>query len=80
MNDFLSVLKDVSDETTFTESVEMVDKAVGEKGLAVLINNAGILRLGGTETTTLADMEESYKVNVMGPLAVTQVTKPKAIF
>ncbi|XP_071790572.1 C-signal-like [Asterias amurensis] len=76
-NQTLLIVKlDVSDETTFAESVEMVDKAVGEKGLAVLINNAGILRLGGTETTTLADMEESYKVNVMGPLAVTQAFLP----
>ncbi|XP_038053755.1 C-factor-like [Patiria miniata] len=73
----LKIIKlDVTDEATFPEAVATVDRAVGEEGLGVLINNAGVLQRGGTETTSMADMEESYRVNVMGPLAVSQAFLP----
>ncbi|XP_022085801.1 uncharacterized protein LOC110976647 [Acanthaster planci] len=73
----LKIVKlDVTDKATFPDAVETVNQNVGEEGLGVLINNAGVLQRGSTETTSMADMEESYRVNVMGPFAVSQAFLP----
>ncbi|EAQ85748.1 hypothetical protein CHGG_07001 [Chaetomium globosum CBS 148.51] len=42
----------------------------------ILINNAGIARNGMLPQVTVEDFQESYRVNVLGPLLVVQAAQP----
>lgn len=42
----------------------------------ILVNNAGIAKNGMLPQVTVADFEDSYRVNVLGPLLVVQAAQP----
>ncbi len=70
------ILIDVTDSTSIKSAVEIVTKAVGEVGLAGLINNAGIAVTGPLEFLPMVDLREQFEVNVIGQIAVIQAFLP----
>ncbi len=67
---------DITDETGIAKAVETVKAAVGDRGLAGLVNNAGIVKPGPLELQPIADFREQLEVNLFGPLMVTQAFLP----
>jgi len=67
---------DVTDAASIATARETVEKAVGEAGLAGLVNNAGIGIAGPLEFLPLDEMRLQLEVNVIAPLAVSQAFSP----
>ena len=70
------LLLDVTDADLLASAANSVEEAVGEAGLAGLVNNAGV---GMTEPLELVDRDElrrQFEVNVFGQLAITQAFLP----
>ena len=67
---------DVTDAGSITEAVETIQAAVGEAGLAGLVNNAGIVVVGPLECLLMSELQAQFAVNVLGLLAVTQAFLP----
>ena len=55
---------DVTDEASWTEAVDFAERTFG--GLDVLVANAGIVRAGPIESTSLADFRAVLDVNLIG--------------
>lgn len=70
------LLLDVTDAAQRDAAAKTVDAAVGEAGLAGLVNNAGVLRAGPMECVELDEMRWVLEVNLMGPVALTQTLLP----
>lgn len=58
---------DVKDE----RSVELLDGAIGNTAIDLLINNAGILQVETLENMDYASIVEQFRVNALGSLLVT---------
>jgi NAD(P)-dependent dehydrogenase (short-subunit alcohol dehydrogenase family) len=68
---------DVTDDASIAAAAEAVGKALGEeRGLAGLVNNAGIAMPGPLEFLPLEDLRAQMDVNVIGQIAVTQAFLP----
>ncbi|TFJ97482.1 cytochrome P450 2A13-like [Platysternon megacephalum] len=69
-------LHEGSKEATDPESIQAAAKKaeahLGGSGLNLLINNAGVMPESTLELATAADMLAVYKINVVGPMLVTQ--------
>ncbi len=63
-------LADVTDQRSVTAWVGKVSDELGERGLDVLISNAGTLTPGPLEVIPLADIRREFEVNVFGAMAV----------
>jgi len=72
----IPLLIDVTEEASITAAAQAVGNAVGEDGLAGLVNNAGIVVPGPLEFLPLADLRSQIEVNVIGQVAVTQAFLP----
>jgi NAD(P)-dependent dehydrogenase (short-subunit alcohol dehydrogenase family) len=70
------VLLDVTGASSVAAAQEVISAAVGEAGLAGLVNNAGIVIAGPLELVPLAEFRRQLEVNVTGQLAVTQAFLP----
>lgn len=70
------LLIDITDPAMVAAAAEVVTKAVGERGLAGLVNNAGIVRPGPLEFQPIAVLREQLETNLFGHLAVTQAFLP----
>jgi NAD(P)-dependent dehydrogenase (short-subunit alcohol dehydrogenase family) len=70
------LLIDITDAATIAAAVKTVGQAVGDGGLAGLVNNAGIVKPGPLEFQPLDDFRHQLEVNLVGPLAVTQAFLP----
>jgi NAD(P)-dependent dehydrogenase (short-subunit alcohol dehydrogenase family) len=70
------VILDVTSSSRIAEAQEAVSAAVGEAGLAGLVNNAGIVIAGPLELVPLEEFRRQLEVNVTGQLAVTQAFLP----
>lgn len=75
-NHLTPLLLDVTNQASIAAALETVSGAVGEAGLQGLINNAGIGVSGPIEQVPMDMVEELLRVNVMGPIAVTQKFLP----
>ncbi|XP_067866056.1 C-signal-like isoform X2 [Heterodontus francisci] len=67
---------DVTDSASIKRAAEVVEASLGETGLNLLINNAGINSHATLETLTAEDMIAVYQTNVVGPLLVSKAFLP----
>jgi NAD(P)-dependent dehydrogenase (short-subunit alcohol dehydrogenase family) len=70
------ILLDVTDGASIEQARQAVAGLVGPRGLAGLVNNAGIAVAGPLETVPIADLRRQFEVNVIGQVAVTQAFLP----
>ncbi len=67
---------DVTDEATISAAAAAVADAVGDRGLAGLVNNAGIAKPAPIEFQPMADFRTQLEVNLFGPVAMIQAFLP----
>jgi NAD(P)-dependent dehydrogenase (short-subunit alcohol dehydrogenase family) len=67
---------DVTDEKSISMAAAAVTAAVGKRGLAGLVNNAGIAKPAPIELQPMADFREQLEVNLFGPVAMVQAFLP----
>ncbi len=70
------VIVDVTDEAAITAAAATVADAVGDRGLAGLVNNAGIAKPAPIEFQPMADFRTQLEVNLFGPVAMVQAFLP----
>jgi NAD(P)-dependent dehydrogenase (short-subunit alcohol dehydrogenase family) len=68
---------DVADEASIAAGRGRVSEQVGERGLAGLVNNAGIGVGGPLELLPLDELRRQLEVNLIGQVAVTQALIPE---
>ena len=73
---FTPLLFDVSDAPAIAAAVAQVEKIVGKRGLAALVNNSGVSGTGPLMHVPMADVRQLFEVNVFGLLQVTQAFLP----
>jgi NAD(P)-dependent dehydrogenase (short-subunit alcohol dehydrogenase family) len=61
---------------TLAAAADSVAAAAGERGLAGLVNNAGIVVAGPLEHVALDDLRRQFEVNVLGAVAAMQSFLP----
>src|SRR5262245_50876326 len=61
---------DITDGASIASAVERVTRSVAERGLAGLVNNAGIVRPGPLEYQPMTDFRAQLEVNLFGHVAV----------
>ena len=67
---------DVTDADLVSSAASVVEEAVGEDGLAGLVNNAGVGSAWPLEFVPPEEFRRQFEVNVFGHLAVTQAFLP----
>ena len=67
---------DVTDVETISAAAAAVTDAVGDRGLAGLVNNAGIAKPAPLEFQPMADFRTQLEVNLFGPVAMIQAFMP----
>jgi NAD(P)-dependent dehydrogenase (short-subunit alcohol dehydrogenase family) len=67
---------DVKDYKSYDGFVEKVTQVTAEKGLDLLINNAGIALWNGFDNVTPEMMVENFEVNTVTPLMLTKALLP----
>ena len=72
--DATAFLCDVSNHASVAAAFAALDSAYGR--LNILVNNAGIAHIGTVETTTEADFERVFQVNVKGMFLCAQAAVP----
>ena len=72
----IPLLMDVTDQASIERAKGQVSQAVGDSGLAGLVNNAGIGFVSPLEFAPLDELRRLFEVNVFGLLAVTQAFLP----
>lgn len=70
------ILLDVTDAGSIEQARRQIAGQVGPRGLAGLVNNAGIAVAGPLEALPIADLRRQFEVNVIGQVAVTQAFLP----
>lgn len=71
-----SLILDVTDLDHISSAVARVTEEAGERGLAGVVNNAGIAVAGPMEYIPLEDLREQFEINVLGKVAFTQAFMP----
>ena len=71
-----TVLMDVADDDEVRRAAAEIAEMVGERGLAGLVNNAGIAVAGPLMHVDLEELRYQFDVNVVGVVAVTQALLP----
>jgi NAD(P)-dependent dehydrogenase (short-subunit alcohol dehydrogenase family) len=67
---------EVTDQATISAAAGVVADVVGERGLAGLVNNAGIAKPAPIEFQPMADFRTQLEVNLFGPVAMIQAFLP----
>ena len=67
---------EVTDESTISAAAATVTDVVGDRGLAGLVNNAGIAKPAPIELQPMADFRTQLEVNLFGPVAMIQAFLP----
>lgn len=70
------VLMDVADDDEVQRAAIEIQEIVGERGLAGLVNNAGIAVAGPLMHVDLEELRYQFDVNVVGVVAMTQAMLP----
>jgi len=63
---------DVTDQDSIRAAAAQVTEAVGERGLAGLVNNAGVAISGPLEFIPIEELRQQIEINLIGQVAVTQ--------
>lgn len=71
------VLLDVTDADSITSAVQATEQALGSRGLAGLICNAGVAVVGPLEFLPRDELRRQVDVNLTGLVAVTQAFLPQ---
>ncbi len=71
-----AILLDVADDDSIEAARSQVEALVGDRGLAGLVNNAGIAVAGPLEFMPLDRLRLQFEVNYFGQIAVTQAFLP----
>ncbi len=71
-----SVRLDVTDAAQIADAARAIGQAVGDAGLAGIVDNAGISVAGMLEFLPIEDLRRQLEVNVIGVVAVTQAMLP----
>ena len=71
------VMLDVTDEKAISAAAARVAGVVGDRGLAGLVNNAGIGKPAPIEFQPMADFRTQLEVNLFGPVAMVQAFLPQ---
>src|SRR5262245_48745637 len=74
--DVTTLIIDITDAASIAAAAETVSAAVGDRGLAGLVNNAGIVKPGPLEFQPLVQLREQLEVNLFGHIATTQAFLP----
>jgi NAD(P)-dependent dehydrogenase (short-subunit alcohol dehydrogenase family) len=72
----IPILLDVTDSTALVRATHEIDAEVGSRGLAGLVNNAGVSGGGPLEVVDIDLVRACFEVNVIGALAVTRAMLP----
>jgi NAD(P)-dependent dehydrogenase (short-subunit alcohol dehydrogenase family) len=72
-----AVACDVSDAASVSAAFQRVESDAGR--IDILVNNAGIAHIGTVETTTEADLDRIYAVNVKGLFHCSQAVVPRMV-
>lgn len=75
-NKITPLILDVTKAEQIASSVKAIDDAVGNAGLAGLVNNAGVAVAGPLEFMPMDDLRRQFEINVFGLVAVTQACIP----
>ncbi len=67
---------DVTDGDAISAAAAVVTDVVGDRGLAGLVNNAGIAKPAPLEFQPMADFRTQLEVNLFGPVAMIQAFMP----
>ena len=70
------MIVDVTDPATISTALSTVAEAVGDRGLAGLVNNAGIAKPAPIEFQPIDDFRTQLEVNLFGPVAMVQAFLP----
>lgn len=70
------VTLDVTDEESLAAAARAVEAAVGDAGLAGLVNNAGVAVAAPLEFLPLDELRRQLEINVVGAVAATQAFLP----
>lgn len=70
------VIMDITDRATIGAAAEQVSSALRARGVDGLVNVAGIGMVRPIEYATSSDLEEIFRINVFGQIAVTQAFLP----
>ncbi len=70
---FVLLLLDAVDPCSINESAKKVGSLLGNNGLNLLVNNAGIVANGTIQTSSVEDMKNIFNTNVIGPLLIIKV-------
>ncbi|XP_050962523.1 C-factor-like [Labeo rohita] len=67
---------DANDPSSVKESAKKVGSLLGNNGLNLLVNNAGIVANGTIQTSCVEDMKNTFNTNVIGPLLIIREYLP----
>jgi NAD(P)-dependent dehydrogenase (short-subunit alcohol dehydrogenase family) len=70
------LMLDVTKQAMISAAASAVSDAVGKRGLAGLVNNAGMGKPAPIEFQPLADFRRQLEVNLFGPVAMVQAFLP----
>ena len=76
VGDLTPVTIDVTKQRSIDTARQKIQRAVGKKGLAGLVNNAGIAAAGPVEHLPVEDFQKVIDTNLVGQYAVTQAFLP----
>lgn len=76
-NDSIHILKlDTKCYSDYQQFVEKVEQIIGEQGIDLLINNAGVLIKDDIKTVSPQNLLENFEVNSVAPLMLTKALLP----
>ena len=70
------VLLDVTSDASVATAMELVAEHTGDRGLDVLVNNAGVARGGPLEYLELQEWYDQFEVNLFGVVRLTRAAMP----
>ncbi len=70
------LMLDVTDAATISAAAVIIKDQIGRRGLAGLVNNAGIGVSGPLELVPIEELRRQLEVNVIGQVAITQAVLP----